>query len=76
MTKAAGTMGLTRSSETSIEPVEFNRILQAFEADPGAGETAHRKAIKPVIDNLLHACRRQHRHHHIDEIEFGLMRGR
>ena len=54
----------------------FNRILQTFETGPGAGETAHRIAVKPVIDDLLHASRRQDRHHHIDEVELGLMRGR
>ena len=53
----------------------FHRLVHAFERDPGAGEARHRPAVEPVVDDLLHAGRIEDRHHHVDEMEFGLVRG-
>ena len=53
----------------------FDRVLEAFEADPDAGVAAERPAERAVIENFLHAGGRQHRHHRIDEGEFRLVRG-
>ena len=49
--------------------------MHAFERGPGTGVARHRPAEQRVIDNLLHAGRIEDRHHHIDEMEFGLVRG-
>ena len=46
-----------------------------FSADPDAGEARHRPAVEAVIEDLLHAGRIEDRDHHVDEVEFGLMRG-
>ena len=53
----------------------FDRVLDAFDPDPDAGEAAQRVAERAIIQNLLHAGGRQNRHHHVDEGEFGLVRG-
>ena len=53
----------------------LHRLVHAFERGPGAGEARHRPAIERVVDDLLHAGRIEDRHHHVDEMEFGLMRG-
>ena len=53
----------------------FDRVLDAFDSDPDAGVAAQRPAERAIVENLLHAGRRQDRHHHVDEGEFGLMRG-
>ena len=53
----------------------LHRLVHAFEAHPGAGEARHRPAVEPVVDDLLHACRIEDRHHHVDEVEFRLVRG-
>ena len=44
-------------------------------ADPGAGVARHRPAVEAVVDDLLHAGRIEDRDHHVDEMEFGLVRG-
>ena len=64
-----------RSSEPSIEAVELDRILEELQADPDAREARQGEAVKPVIENFLHAGRRQDRDHHIDEMVIRLMRG-
>ncbi len=53
----------------------FHRLVHAFERGPGAGETRHRPAIDPVVDDLLHPGGIEDRNHHIKKMEFGLMRG-
>ncbi len=53
----------------------FHRLVHAFERGPGAGEARHRPAVERVVDDLLHAGRIEDRHHHVDEMEFRLMRG-
>ena len=54
----------------------FDRVLDAFEADPEAGETRERETEMAVVDDLLHAGRRQDRDHRVDEGEFRLVRRR
>ena len=54
---------------------QLDRLVHAFERGPGAGEARHRPAVKRVVDDLLHAARIEDRHHHVDEMEFGLVRG-
>ncbi len=58
MTKSAGTIGAHAIERDVDRGRRFNSILHAFKADPAAGEAAHRIAVKPVIDDLLHARRR------------------
>ena len=53
----------------------FDRLVHAFERGPGAGVARHGPAIERVVDDLLHAARIEDRHHHVDEMEFRLMRG-
>ena len=53
----------------------LHRLVHALERGPGAGEARHRPAVERVVDDLLHAGRIEDRHHHVDEMEFGLMRG-
>ena len=53
----------------------LDRLVHAFERGPGAGEARHRPAVERVVDDLLHAARIEDRHHHVDEMEFGLVRG-
>src|SRR5215471_7852577 len=53
----------------------LDRLVHAFETDPGAGEARHGPAVDAVIDDLLHAGRVQDRDHHVDEVELGLVRG-
>ena len=53
----------------------FDGVLDAFQADPDAGVAAERPAERAVIEDFLHAGRRQHRHHRIEEGEFRLMGG-
>jgi hypothetical protein len=48
----------------------------AFEADPAAGIAAHREAVQPEVDDLLHRRRIEHRHHRGGELVIGLMRER
>ncbi len=66
---------LMRSRLPSIAAVEFDRLVHRLERDPGAGEARHRPAVEPVIEDLLHAGGVQDRDHHVDEVEFGLVRG-
>ena len=53
----------------------FDRVLDAFDADPEPGEARQREAHQPVVDDLLDAGRRQDRDHRVDEGVFGLVRG-
>ena len=50
-------------------------LVHALEPDPGSAEPRHGPAIEPVVDDLLHPGGVEDRDHHIDEVEFGLMRG-
>src|SRR6185437_7161223 len=50
-------------------------LVHAFECGPGASVARHRPAVERVVDDFLHAARIEDRHHHVDEMEFGLMRG-
>ena len=52
----------------------FHIVLDAFERHPIAGEARQGIAIKPVIEDFLHAGRVQDRHHHVQEKKFGLVR--
>ncbi len=52
----------------------LDRLVHAFEPDPGAGEARHGPAIDSVVDDLLHSGRVEDRDHHVDEIELGLVR--
>ena len=52
----------------------FDRVLDAFQPDPGAGEARQGEAEQPVVDDLLDAGRRQDRDHRVDEGVFGLVR--
>src|SRR5665213_1155755 len=62
--------------ETGIDDAgRLDRLVHAFERGPGAGVARHRPAIERVVDDLLHAARLKDRHHHVDEMEFRLMRG-
>ena len=54
----------------------FDRILQAFYAGPHARIARQSKTVNSIIQNLLHAGGRQDRHHHVHEMEIGLVRGR
>src|SRR4029079_9630092 len=54
----------------------LDRLVATLERRPCAGEARHRPAIERVVDDFLHASRIKDRHHHIDEVEFRLMRGR
>ncbi len=49
-------------------------VLHALDADPHAGEARQTEAEDAVVENFLHACRVQHRHHVVEESELGLMR--
>jgi hypothetical protein len=73
--KSDGTTGRMRVDRGVDGGGRFHRVLEHLQADPCAGEAAHRPAVEAVIENFLHAGRRQDRHHHIDEMELGLMRG-
>src|SRR5215216_2004557 len=53
----------------------LDRLVHAFERHPGAGEARHGPAVETVIEKFLNARRIQDRDHHVDEMEFGLMRG-
>ena len=53
----------------------LDRVLETFEADPDAGVARQRPAERAVIEDFLHAGRRQHRHHHVNEGEIRLVRG-
>ncbi len=53
----------------------FDRLVHAFERRPGAGEARHGPAVERVVHDLLHPGGAQDRHHHVDEMEFRLMRG-
>ena len=53
----------------------FDCVLEAFEPDPHARIARHREGIEAVVEDLLHAGGRHDRHHHVDEVEIGLMRG-
>src|ERR1043165_7708593 len=48
--------------------------VHAFERRPRAAVARHRPAVERVVDDLLNAGRVQDRDHHIDEMEFGLVR--
>ena len=66
---------LSRSSAAVDHGGRLHRLVHALEPDPGAGEARHREAVEPVVDDLLHARRIEDRDHHVDEVEFGLVRG-
>ena len=53
----------------------FHRLVHRLERHPGAAEARHRPAVEPVVEDLLHARRIEHRDHHVDEMVFGLVRG-
>ncbi len=50
-------------------------LVHALERDPRAAEPRHRPAVERVVDEFLHARGVQDRDHHVDEVEFGLVRG-
>ena len=52
----------------------FNVVLDAFHRDPQSGKAAERIAVQAKIDQFLNARRIEDRHHHIDEVEFRLVR--
>ena len=74
MVKSSGMTIFTRSSDAIDGGGRFDVVLHAFEGDPGAAEAAHGIAVEAVIEDLLNARRVQDRHHHVDEVELGLMR--
>ena len=51
----------------------LDRVLHRLQTDPNPGKPAERKAVDAVIQYLLHPCRADHRHIHIDQRPFGLM---
>ena len=53
----------------------LHRLVHALERDPRAAEARHRPAVERVVDELLHPGGIQDRDHHVDEMEFGLVRG-
>ena len=64
-----------RSRLASITAVDSTVSCMHLERHPGAGEARHRPAVEPVIEDFLHAGRIEDRDHHVDEVEFGLVRG-
>ena len=66
---------LSRSRLPSTTAVDSTVSCMHLSADPGAGEARHRPAVEAVVDDLLHARRVEDRDHHVDEVEFGLVRG-
>ena len=54
---------------------QFDVVLDAFDADPDAGEAGERPAVETVVEDLLHAGRIEDRHHRVDEGELRLVRG-
>ena len=75
MAKSGSDDACTAAGRASTAPVELHRILDALDADPGAGEARQRAADQPVIDDLLQPRRIQDRDHRVDEGEFRLVRG-
>ncbi len=53
----------------------FHRIGDALEADPAAGIARHGPAIEAEVQELLHAGRRERRHHRVHEGVLALVRG-
>ena len=54
----------------------FDRVLDAFHAHPAAAVAGQGPADHAVVQDLLHACRAQHRDHRIDHRELALVAGR
>src|SRR5690606_33659912 len=52
----------------------LHRLGNGLEADPAAGVTAHRPAHQAQVEDVLHACRIEHRHHRADELVLAAMR--
>ena len=48
-------------------------VGQRLEADPAAGVARHRPAVQPQVQVLLHAGRREHRHHRGGELVIALI---
>ena len=53
----------------------LHRLVHALERRPRAAVARHRPAVERIVDDLLHARGVQDRDHHVDEMEFGLVRG-
>ena len=51
-------------------------VGQRLEGDPATGIARHREAVQAVLEVVLDAGRRQHRHHHRLEYMLGLVRQR
>ena len=75
MAKSVGRDDLHAIEAAVDDAGRLHRLVHAFERGPGAGEARHRPAVERVVDDLLHAGRIEDRDHHVDEMEFGLMRG-
>ncbi len=54
----------------------LDRVGDALEADPAAGVAAHRPAVQPEVEDLLHRRGIQHRHQRGRERVVGLVRDR
>ncbi len=76
ITKSAGITGAMRPIRPSTTAVDSTVSLTHFSPDPGSGEARQGEAEQPVVEDLLHAGRRQDRDHRVDEGEFGLVGGR
>ncbi len=75
MTKSRRNDGLHAIERAVDRGGGFDRVLEKLQSNPDAGEARQGEAVNAVIENLLHAGRRQDRHHHVDECEIRLMRG-
>ena len=53
----------------------LDRVVDAFERHPAAGEARHGDAEQAVFQDLLHAGRVQHRHQRVDHGVLALVRG-
>ncbi len=53
----------------------FHRVLHQLEAGPDAGIAAHGDAEEAVVDDVLHAGRREDGDDRVDHPEFGLVGG-
>ena len=71
--KSSGMTIFTRSSRPSTEAVDSMLSFTHLNA-PRCREAAHGVAVEAVIEDLLNARRIQDRDHHVDEVEFGLVR--
>jgi hypothetical protein len=56
-------------------PGRFHRLMHALERHPRTAEARHRPAVECIVDEFLDARGVQDRDHHVDEVEFGLVRG-